>query len=161
MTPSVALLQCGNPGPTFDHSLHWALIHLWKEARGHLDPFPHAGESVTVTMDNVGKTWIFRGDPLLCLVCCSSSDYHASWASLILGGLSFQYYSWFLLGELITQMGPVLYVHFIYLLWAEWEAKIITIEGSSITLRRKCEHSATAHFFYQMPFSAFKTAIPH
>lgn len=41
------------------------------------------------------------------------------------------------------------------LLWAEWEAKIITIEGSSITLRRKCEHSATAHFFYQMPFSAF------
>ena len=34
--------------------------------------------------------------------------------SLIPGGLSFQYYSWFLLGELITQMGPVLYVHFIY-----------------------------------------------
>ena len=44
--------------------------------------FPMQGESVTVTMDNVGKTWIFRGDPLLCLVCCSSSDYHASWASL-------------------------------------------------------------------------------
>lgn len=44
--------------------------------------FPMQGESVTVTMDNIGKTGIFRRDPLLCLLCCGSSDYHASRASL-------------------------------------------------------------------------------
>lgn len=163
MTPSSGTSAAWEPKMTF-----WPFTSLGTHSsmeRGMRTPWPFSPcrgnpwPSQWITLVRLG----FRGDPLLCLLCCSSSDYHAARASLSHSWRAFLSILFMIsTGGIDCSNGPVL-LHAFHLSFSGLSEKQ---RYNSKRIRHDFEEkmwafSHSAFLSSKCLFRLFKIAIPH